>query len=126
EASGSRLRRDMASELSSRAQQKLMRAWQEGEIQQVGAGRVLKVDVRVVACTNRDLAEEARAHRFREDLYYRLAVVELLVPPLHEHAEDIPALAAEFTRRYAERFGMQDVRLAPDLVVALRRAEWPG
>ena len=126
EANGGTLGRDEVGELSAPVQAKLLRALQEGEIQPVGAGRVEKVDVRVVACTNRDLAEEARAHRFREDLYYRLAVVELLVPPLHEHAEDIPALAAEFTRRYAERFGMQDVRLAPDLVEALRRAEWPG
>jgi len=126
EANGGTLVLDEVGELSAPVQAKLLRALQEGEIQPVGAGRVEKVDVRVVACTNRDLAEEARAHRFREDLYYRLAVVELLVPPLHEHAEDIPALAAEFTRRYAERFGMQDVRLAPDLVEALRRAEWPG
>ena len=126
EANGGTLVLDEVGELSAPVQAKLLRALQEGEIQPVGAGRVEKVDVRVVACTNRDLAEEARAHRFREDLYYRLAVVELLVPPLHEHAEDIPALSAEFTRRYAERFGMQDVRLAPDLVEALRRAEWPG
>jgi two-component system response regulator AtoC len=84
------------------------------------------VDVRVVACTNRDLAAEARAGRFREDLYYRLAVVELTVPPLREHREDIPALAAEFARRYGERFGMEDVRLSPELVRLLGRADWPG
>jgi len=126
EANGGTLVLDEVGELSAPVQAKLLRALQEGEIQPVGAGRVEKVDVRVVACTNRDLAEEARAHRFREDLYYRLAVVELLVPPLHEHAEDIPALAAEFTRRYAELFGLRDVVLAPDLVEALRRAEWPG
>jgi DNA-binding NtrC family response regulator len=126
EANGGTLVLDEVGELSAPVQAKLLRALQEGEIQPVGAGRVEKVDVRVVACTNRDLAEEARAHRFREDLYYRLAVVELVVPPLHEHREDIPALAAEFVRRYAERFGMQDVRLAPDLIDALRSAEWPG
>jgi two-component system response regulator AtoC len=79
-----------------------------------------------VACTNRDLAAEARARRFREDLYYRLAVVELIVPPLHEHREDVPALAVEFARRYAERFGMAGVRLAPDLIQALQIADWPG
>jgi len=107
-------------------QAKLLRVLQEGEIQPLGAGRVDKVDVRVVACTHRDLAEEARAGRFREDLYYRLAVLELLVPPLREHREDIPALAAEFARRYAERFGMPHVRLTPELVDALQRVDWPG
>src|SRR5438105_3805098 len=126
EASGGTLVLDEVGELSGSVQAKLLRALQEGEIQPVGAGRVEKVDVRVVACTNRDLAAEVRAHRFREDLYYRLAVVELVVPPLHEHREDIPALVAEFARRYADRFGMQGVRLAPELIEALQRADWPG
>src|SRR5256885_3421261 len=126
EANGGTLVLDEVGELSGAVQAKLLRALQEGEIQPVGAGRVEKVDVRVVACTNRDLAAEVRAHRFREDLYYRLAVVQLIVPPLHEHREDIPALAGEFSRRYAERFGMNGVRLAPDLIEALQRADWPG
>src|SRR5207249_6403029 len=107
EANGGTLVLDEVGELSGPIQAKLLRALQEGEIQPVGAGRVEKVDVRVVACTNRDLVAEVRAHRFREDLYYRLAVVELIVPPLNEHREDVPALAAEVARRYAERFGMQ-------------------
>src|SRR5438132_12512031 len=126
EANGGTLVLDEVGELSGSVQAKLLRALQEGEIQPVGAGRVEKVDVRVVACTNRDLAAEVRAHRFREDLYYRLAVVELIVPPLHEHREDIPALVAEFARRYADRFGMQGVRLAPELIETLQRADWPG
>ena len=126
EADGGTLVLDEVGELPLPVQAKLLRALQEGEIQPVGAGRVEKVDVRVVACTNRDLAAEARARRFREDLYYRLAVVELLVPPLHEHREDIPALAGQFVRHYAERFGMDGVRLAPELVDALQRADWPG
>ena len=82
--------------------------------------------MRVIACTNRDLAADARDGRFREDLYYRLAVVELRVPPLHEHREDIPALAMEFARRYAERFGVEGARLSPALLEVLRMAEWPG
>jgi len=126
EANGGTLMLDEVGDLSAPIQAKLLRALQEGEIQPVGAGRVEKVDVRVVACTNRDLAAEVRAHHFREDLYYRLAVVELVVPPLQEHREDIPALATEFVRIYAARFGMDGVRLAPDLVAALQRAEWPG
>jgi two-component system response regulator AtoC len=126
EANGGTLVLDEVGELPLPVQAKLLRVLQEGEIQPLGAGRVDKVDVRVVACTHRDLAEEARAGRFREDLYYRLAVLELLVPPLRDHREDIPALAAEFARRYAERFGMPHVRLTPELVDALQRVDWPG
>src|SRR5256884_6215772 len=126
EADGGTLVLDEVGELPLPVQAKLLRALQEGEIQPVGAGKVERVDVRVVACTNRDLVEEARAGRFREDLYYRLAVVDLVVPPLREHREDIPALAAEFARRYAERFGMQDVRFPPELLDSLQRLEWPG
>ena len=126
EAHGGTLVLDEVGELPQAVQAKLLRALQEGEIQPVGAGKVEKVDVRVVACTNKDLLAEVRAHRFREDLYYRLAVVELVVPPLHEHREDIAALTAEFARRYADRFGMEGVRLSPDLIEALQRAAWPG
>jgi len=126
EANGGTLVLDEVGELPLPVQAKLLRVLQEGEIQPVGAGRVDRVDVRVVACTHRDLADEARAGRFREDLYYRLAVLELVVPPLREHREDIPALAAEFARRYAQRFAMQDVRLLPELVDALQRLDWPG
>jgi two-component system response regulator AtoC len=126
DANGGTLVLDEVGELPLGLQAKLLRAIQEGEIQPVGAGRVEKVDVRVVACTNRDLAADARAGRFREDLYYRLAVVELIVPPLREHRQDIPALAAGFGRRYGERFGLGPVRLAPALVELLRAAEWPG
>jgi len=126
QADGGTLVLDEVGELPPTVQAKLLRVLQQGEIQPIGAGRVERVDVRVVACTNRDLVEEARAGRFREDLYYRLAVVDLVVPPLREHREDIPALAAEFARRYAERFGMQDVRFQPELLDSLQRLEWPG
>jgi len=117
---------DEVGELPLAMQAKLLRALQEGEIQPVGSGRVEKVDVRIVACTNRDLRAEVRAGRFREDLYYRLAVVELVVPPLRERREDIPALAHEFVLRYAERFGTEGVRLSPALVERLSAADWPG
>jgi len=117
---------DEVGELSLPVQAKLLRVLQDGEIQPVGTARVDKVDVRIVACTNRDLLAEAKAGRFREDLYYRLAVVELVVPRLAERREDIPALAAEFARRYADRFAMEPVKLSPGLVEALRAADWPG
>jgi len=117
---------DEVGELPPGVQAKLLRALQDGEIQPVGSGRVEKVDVRIIACTNRDLAAEVRAGHFREDLYYRLAVVELVVPPLRDRREDIPALAHEFAVRYAERFGTEDVRLAPALVERLAAVDWPG
>jgi two-component system, NtrC family, response regulator AtoC len=126
EADGGTLVLDEVGELPLSVQAKLLRALQEGEIQPVGSGRIEKVDVRIVASTNRDLAAEAAAGRFREDLYYRLAVVEMIVPPLRDRREDIPALAAEFARRYAEKFGLEDLRLSPALVDALGRADWPG
>src|SRR3989449_8196467 len=126
QADGGTLVLDEIGELPLPVQAKLLRALQEGEIQPVGAGKVERVDVRVIACSNRDLADEARTGRFRQDLYYRLAVVDLVVPPLREHREDIPALAAEFARRYAERFGIQDVRLLPELLDSLQRLDWPG
>ena len=117
---------DEVGELPPAVQAKLLRALQEGEIQPVGAGRIEKVDVRVVASTNRDLAADVKAGTFREDLYYRLAVVELVVPPLRDRRDDIPALAEEFARRYGEKFGLGPVSLEPALVDALAAADWPG
>jgi len=126
EANGGTLVLDEVGELPLAVQAKLLRALQEGEIQPVGSGRTEKVDVRIVACTNRDLAADTRAGRFREDLYYRLAVVDLVVPPLRERREDIPALADEFARRYAERFGIEEVHLTPAVIEQVRAADWPG
>ncbi len=126
QADGGTLILDEVGELPPTVQAKLLRVLQEGEIQPVGSGRIEKVDVRVVASTNRDLAAEAKTGTFREDLYYRLAVVELVVPPLRDRKDDIPALAAEFARRYGDRFGLGDVSLEPALVDVLCKADWPG
>jgi two-component system response regulator AtoC len=126
QANGGTLILDEIGELPLAVQAKLLRVLQEGEIQPVGSGRIDKVDVRVVASTNRDLAAEAKSGVFREDLYYRLAVVELVVPPLRDRKDDIPALAAEFARRYGDRFGLGTVSLEAALVDALVRADWPG
>ena len=126
QANGGTLILDEIGELPSAIQAKLLRALQEGEIQPVGSGRIEKVDVRVVASTNRDLAADVKTGAFREDLYYRIAVVELVVPPLRDHKEDIPALAEEFARRYGERFGLGHVTLEPALIDALVHHEWPG
>jgi DNA-binding NtrC family response regulator len=126
EADGGTLLLDEVGELPLPIQAKLLRALQEGEIQSVGSARVTKVDVRVIAATNRDLAAMARAGTFREDLYYRLAVVELTVPTLRERSSDIPALALEMTRRCGERFGLPRLTLEPALLDELRREDWPG
>jgi two-component system response regulator AtoC len=126
QANGGTLILDEVGELPPAVQAKLLRALQEGEIQPVGSGRIDKVDVRVVASTNRDLASDAKSGAFREDLYYRLAVVELVVPPLRDRKDDIPALAAEFARRYGDKFGLGTIGLEPALVDALVKTEWPG
>jgi DNA-binding NtrC family response regulator len=126
QADGGTLILDEIGELPLAVQAKLLRVLQEGEIQPVGSGRIDKIDVRVVASTNRDLAAEAKTGVFREDLYYRLAVVELVVPPLRDRKDDIPALAAEFARRYGDRFGLGAVSLEPALIDALVRSDWPG
>jgi DNA-binding NtrC family response regulator len=125
-ANGGTLVLDEVGELPPPVQAKLLRVLQEGEIQPVGTSRIERVDVRVIACTNRDLAAEARRGRFRMDLYYRLAVVELIVPPLREHREDIPKLAIQFADRYARRFGNDEARLSPALIEALCIGDWPG
>ena len=125
-ANGGTVVLDEIGEMPMPIQAKLLRILQNGEIQKVGASRTERVDARVIACTNRDLLAEARQGRFRMDLYYRLAVVELTVPPLREHREDIPALASEFARRCSRRFGGGQVRLSPELLEALMQQDWPG
>jgi two-component system response regulator AtoC len=125
QAHGGTLVLDEVAELPARLQPKLLRALQSGEIQPVG-GQLAQVDVRVVACTHRDLGAEVKAGRFREDLLYRLAVVELVMPSLAERREDIPLLAELFARSAAERFGLEGVTLAPELVTALSERAYPG
>lgn len=112
--------------LSSAVQASLLRALQDGEIQRVGAPRPEKVDVRIIASTNRDLLDQVRSGGFREDLYYRLSVAELVVPSLSERHTDIPALADELARRCADKFGLDRLRLSPELVERFVNASWPG
>ena len=106
-------------------QAKILRTLQSGEVQQVG-GRTEKVDVRLITATNRDLAAEAKAGRFREDLYYRLNVVPIRVPPLRERPEDLEPLVKAFVRSYSERYGMATVEIEPGLMDALKSHAWPG
>lgn len=126
QADGGTLVLDEVGELPLALQPKLLRALQEGEIQPVGAARVERVDVRVVASTHRDLRAAVAEGRFREDLYYRLAVVELTVPALRDRRGDVPLLLDHFRRRYAARFELSDVRFSDALVTALAARSWPG
>jgi two-component system repressor protein LuxO len=125
-AHGGTLFLDEICEMQIDLQSKLLRFLQTGSFQPVGSGKLQQVDIRLVCATNRDPLAEVAAGRFREDLYYRLAVVELRVPALRERRDDIPALVEEFVRVHAARFGLEDVELAPEVVDALAAQAWPG
>jgi anaerobic nitric oxide reductase transcription regulator len=125
-ADGGTLFLDEVGELPLVLQPKLLRALQSGEIQRVGSDRVHRVDVRVVAATNRDLEREVARGHFRADLYHRLAVFPLRVPPLRERREDVPLLAAHFADAARRRLGLGPVRLAEAVRERLAAAEWPG
>jgi DNA-binding NtrC family response regulator len=126
EAEGGTLFLDEIGELPLPVQVKLNRALQEREIRRVGDARVAKVDVRVIAATHRDLREEARAGRFREDLFYRLHVFPVRLPPLRERREDVPLLAAHFLEKHARAFRREVEGIEPDALRALTGYAWPG
>lgn len=125
QAHGGTLFLDEVADMPIETQGKIVRALQEQTFERVGGARV-EVDVRVIASTNRDLALEIAAGRFREDLYYRLAVVPLHVPPLRERREDIPLLARHFMARSAEAARLTPRELGEDAMAALQAYEWPG
>jgi two-component system NtrC family response regulator/two-component system response regulator HydG len=125
-ADGGTLFLDEIGEISPTVQVKLLRALQTKEFERVGGTQTLKVDVRVVAATNRDLAAEVKAGKFREDLYYRLNVVAVTLPPLRRRRGDIPALAAHFIDKYSEAYGKQIKGLTPGTLNALLGHDWPG
>jgi anaerobic nitric oxide reductase transcription regulator len=117
---------DEIGELPLLVQSKLLRVLQSGEVQRVGSDRTLRVDVRVIAATNRDLTEEVRAGRFRDDLFYRLSVFPLHVPPLREHPEDVPLLSGHFLDLAKARLDLGQLRLTPEARARLRGHDWPG
>jgi DNA-binding NtrC family response regulator len=126
EASGGTLFLDEIGELPLAAQVKLLRALQEGEVDPVGGKKPVKVDVRIISATNRDLMAEVRAGRFREDLYYRLCVFPIAVPPLRERAEDIPHLIRHFLLRFAAEEGKRVRSVSAPALAMLTGFAWPG
>ena len=125
-AHGSTLFLDEIGELPLELQTKLLRVVQEGEFERLGSSQTLKVDVRLIAATNRDLEEEVRQGRFREDLWYRLNVFPLTVPPLRQRQGDIPLLAKNFVNQFARKMGKKITTIPPEVFNALQQYTWPG
>jgi two-component system nitrogen regulation response regulator NtrX len=126
EADGATLYLDEVADMSPKTQAKVLRALQEGRFARVGSTKAIAADVRVLSATNKDLQIEIGRGAFREDLFFRLAVVPVHVPPLRERADDIPELARHFLELASARFGRKPRHLTPDAVRALQAHRWPG
>ncbi len=125
-AEGGTIFLDEIGDMSLETQAKILRVLQERSFERVGGTRPIEVDVRVVAATHRNLEKEVKAGNFREDLYYRLKVVEINLPPLRERNEDVPALAQRFLEEVTERLGREKKQLGESALTALARHPWPG
>jgi transcriptional regulator with PAS, ATPase and Fis domain len=125
-ADGGSLFLDEIAEIPVEMQVKLLRALQESEFERVGGIKTLKVDVRLITATNRDLKKEIAEGRFREDLFYRLNVVPIILPPLRERVGDIPMLVRHFIEKYNKRLSKKVQGLEPDAVEVLQEYGWPG
>mgnify|MGYP006288475189 FL=1 len=117
---------DEIGDMSLSAQAKVLRALQEGRITPVGGDKEVKVDVRVIAATNKNLAEEISEGKFREDLYHRLSVIVIKVPPLNERLEDIPLLTEHFAQKIAQEQGMAPKNFSDDAIAELQKINWTG
>jgi two-component system nitrogen regulation response regulator NtrX len=117
---------DEVGDMSPKTQAKVLRVLQEGEVERLGSSRTIKVDVRVIAATNKDLEEEIAQGRFRDDLYFRLSVIPIYVPPLRERVEDIPALVQHFVSQFSREHNRRPARFAPGALDVLKRARWRG
>jgi PAS domain S-box-containing protein len=125
-ADGGSIFLDEVGELPLELQGKLLRVLQEGEFEPVGSSRTRKVDVRVIAATNRDLQRAVAEGKFREDLYYRLSVFPIQLPPLRDRGDDVQLLAEDFTRQFAQRLGRKLQPLSPAMAARLKAYSWPG
>jgi two-component system nitrogen regulation response regulator NtrX len=125
-ADGGTLFLDEVGDMSLTAQAKVLRALQEGVVTRVGSGKPIRVDVRVIAATNKDLVEEIREGRFREDLLHRLNVIPLHVPPLRERREDIPMLVQHFAQRATREANLPPRAISPEAMESLQRMDWSG
>jgi len=125
-ADGGTIFLDEIGDMSLRTQAKVLRVLQEGEVEPVGAATVIKVDVRVIAATNKDLVDEIRNGRFREDLFYRLNVIPIRTPPLRERREDVPLLAQHFATLFSQEYNKHPKKFTPAALKALQDAAWRG
>jgi len=125
-ADGGTLFLDEIGELPLDTQAKLLRALQEQEFERVGGSKTIHVDTRIIAATNRDLADDVEQGTFRSDLYYRLNIFPIELPPLRERKEDIPLLASHFCEKFAGRMGKEVTGVSPSAMAVLERYDWPG
>ncbi len=126
QADGGTIFLDEVGDMSLKTQAKVLRVLQDGEVEPIGAGRPLTVDVRVIAATNKNLEGEVAAGNFREDLYYRLAVIVIKTPPLRDHPEDIPGLVEHFTETFCEEYNRRPKIWSEKALEELQRLPWPG
>jgi transcriptional regulator with GAF, ATPase, and Fis domain len=126
EASGGTIFLDEVESMSAKLQAKLLRVLQDGSFLKVGSTAAVSVDLRVIAATNRDLKEAVKAKRFREDLYYRLNVIRIDLPPLRERPRDIPLIARSFVSRFSRQHGRSSLRISDEAMEALANYHWPG
>src|SRR3954462_7076437 len=117
---------DEVGDMSAKTQAKVLRVLQEGEVERLGSARTIKVDVRVIAATNKNLEEEIEKGHFREDLYFRLAVIPIYVPPLRERPEDVPLLVKHFMEQISRDSNVHAKRLSSAALDALQRYRWKG
>ena len=125
-AHGGTLFLDEVADMSLKAQAKILRILQEKKFERVGGGRLIDTDVRVLAATNKDLEREMKEERFRQDLYYRLNVIPLVVPPLRKRKKDIPLLARRFIREFSQKEGIPEKGIAEDALKVFMKHDWPG